>query len=146
MDLNWDAIGAIGEILGAFAVVATLGYLAVQIRQSTRVAKAEISQRMSEQVQALDASILTSPEAGDLLDRAGAVDAELSGSDFWRWASFAMARIDHAENLHYQFRAGTLDKSRLDSLMIPILYNFRALPRLLAYLGFCEAPHGPGLP
>ena len=30
--MNWDAIGAIGEILGAIAVVATLFYLAVQIR------------------------------------------------------------------------------------------------------------------
>ncbi len=30
--MNWDAIGAIGEILGAAAVVATLVYLAIQIR------------------------------------------------------------------------------------------------------------------
>jgi len=27
MDLNWEAIGAVGEILGATAVVATLIYL-----------------------------------------------------------------------------------------------------------------------
>jgi len=33
--MYWDAIGAIGEVLGAIAVVATLGYLAVQIRQNT---------------------------------------------------------------------------------------------------------------
>ncbi len=30
--MNWEAIGAIGEILGAFAVVLTLAYLAVQVR------------------------------------------------------------------------------------------------------------------
>ncbi len=30
--MNWEAIGAIGEIIGAIAVVATLGYLALQIR------------------------------------------------------------------------------------------------------------------
>ena len=30
--MNWDAIGAIGQILGAMAVLVTLGYLAVQIR------------------------------------------------------------------------------------------------------------------
>jgi hypothetical protein len=34
--MNWEAIGAVGEILGAIAVLITLGYLAVQIRQSTR--------------------------------------------------------------------------------------------------------------
>lgn len=39
--MNWEAIGAVGEILGALAVVVTLFYLARQIHQSTRVARAE---------------------------------------------------------------------------------------------------------
>ena len=30
--MNWDAIGAMGEIVGALAVVATLTYLATQVR------------------------------------------------------------------------------------------------------------------
>jgi hypothetical protein len=30
--MNWDAIGAVGEIVGAAAVVLTLGYLAIQVR------------------------------------------------------------------------------------------------------------------
>lgn len=34
--MNWDAIGAIGEIVGASAVFVTLIYLAIQIRQNTR--------------------------------------------------------------------------------------------------------------
>jgi len=33
--MNWDAIGAIGEIVGAAGVIITLIYLAVQIRHST---------------------------------------------------------------------------------------------------------------
>lgn len=37
--MNWDAIAAIGEIAGAVAVVATLFYLAVQVRQSAKVNK-----------------------------------------------------------------------------------------------------------
>ena len=32
--MNWDAIGAIGEILGAAAVVLTLGYVAIQVRHA----------------------------------------------------------------------------------------------------------------
>jgi len=32
--MNWDAIGAVGEVGGAIAVVATLVYLARQIRHS----------------------------------------------------------------------------------------------------------------
>jgi hypothetical protein len=33
--MNWDAIGAVGEILGALAVFASLVYLALQIKQNT---------------------------------------------------------------------------------------------------------------
>jgi hypothetical protein len=33
--MNWEALGAIGEIVGAVAVILTLGYLALQIRQNT---------------------------------------------------------------------------------------------------------------
>ena len=38
--MQWDAIGAIAELVGALAVLATLGYLAVQIRQGTRELRA----------------------------------------------------------------------------------------------------------
>jgi hypothetical protein len=31
--MNWDAIGALGEICGALAVIATLFYLAKQIQR-----------------------------------------------------------------------------------------------------------------
>ena len=34
--MNWDAAGAIGEIVGAAGVIATLGYLAIQIRTTNR--------------------------------------------------------------------------------------------------------------
>ena len=34
--MNWEAIGAIGEIVGAVAVVLSLIYLAAQIRQNTQ--------------------------------------------------------------------------------------------------------------
>lgn len=34
--MNWDAISAVGEIVGAAAVVLTLIYLAVQIRQNNK--------------------------------------------------------------------------------------------------------------
>ena len=39
--MNWDAIGAIGELLGALVVVITVGYLAVQVRQNTAQQKRE---------------------------------------------------------------------------------------------------------
>ena len=39
MELNWEAIGAIGEVFGAIAVVVTLVLLTLQMRQSNRSQK-----------------------------------------------------------------------------------------------------------
>ncbi len=41
--MNWEAISTFAEIVGAAGVIASLVYLAVQIRQSTKVARAEIT-------------------------------------------------------------------------------------------------------
>ena len=41
--MNWEAIGAIGEILGAVAVLGTLYYLAAQIKKSNEYARTQIS-------------------------------------------------------------------------------------------------------
>ena len=38
--MNWDAVGAIGEMVGAAAVVASLLYLAVQTRSNARSLRA----------------------------------------------------------------------------------------------------------
>ncbi len=38
--MNWDAIGAIGEVLGALGVIATLIYLTTQLRLNTNAMRA----------------------------------------------------------------------------------------------------------
>ncbi len=37
--MNWDALSAISQLIGSLAVVLSVLYLAVQVHQSTRVAK-----------------------------------------------------------------------------------------------------------
>ncbi len=39
--MNWVAIGAIGELIGGAAVIATLIYLAIQLRQNTKGIRAQ---------------------------------------------------------------------------------------------------------
>jgi len=59
--MNWEAIGAIGEIIGAGGVIVTLAYLAVQIRQN--------SLQLARSVEAT---------------RVAADDAVVRGFDIWR--------------------------------------------------------------
>ncbi len=42
--MNWTAIGAIGELVGGVAVIGTLVYLAMQIRQNTKMNASAIRQ------------------------------------------------------------------------------------------------------
>jgi hypothetical protein len=46
--MNWDAIGAIGQMLGSLAVFVTLGYLAVQIKHARGEVRRSISQSRTE--------------------------------------------------------------------------------------------------
>ncbi len=46
--MNWEAIGAIGEIIGAFGVIVTLIYLALQIKQNSKTIEAQMYQARSE--------------------------------------------------------------------------------------------------
>jgi hypothetical protein len=48
--MNWDAIGAIGEIVGATAVVVSLLYLAGQIHTSNRAVKQAASKEIMDEI------------------------------------------------------------------------------------------------
>ena len=39
--MNWDAVGAIAEVIGVVAVIATVAYLSIQIKQSNRQQSAQ---------------------------------------------------------------------------------------------------------
>lgn len=47
--MNWDAIGAVGEIVGAIAVVGSLIYLATQISVSNRAARNSANEELFNQ-------------------------------------------------------------------------------------------------
>ena len=49
--MNWDAVGAFAELLGAVGVIATLLYLARQIGQNSLMMRATIKQEQSSGVQ-----------------------------------------------------------------------------------------------
>lgn len=46
--VNWEAVGAVGEIIGGAAVVLTLAYLAFQIRYNTRATRASAREAVTQ--------------------------------------------------------------------------------------------------
>ena len=107
--MNWEAIGAVGEILGAAGVIVSLLYLATQIRQSTKVARAATRQALSRDLQGLASDLVT----GD--DMARIFQAHLAGEtvqphEMVRLQARAYRDFHFWDNAHYQFSEGMLSE------------------------------------
>ena len=62
MNINWDAVGAGAELVGAVATVSTLAYLALQIRQANKVARFSAATTRAERWTQLSSFLSQSPE------------------------------------------------------------------------------------
>lgn len=72
--MNWSALGAIAELLGAAGVIASLLYLATQMRQSLSLARVEAQKRCIASMREVTANLLADPELNALF---------LKGLDDW---------------------------------------------------------------
>ncbi len=107
--MNWEALGAIGEIVGAAGVIVTLGYLAVQIRQNTQSVRASAFQ---EAIRDATQSIDQLGRDADLtrIWFAGMRDFEaLAREEQQRFAVYCTSMFRRYEIIIYQARRGSLD-------------------------------------
>ncbi len=68
--MNWDAIGAIAELLGAIGVILTLVYLATQIRQNTESSRTTAEVSFGQDFIDWHARVSAQPELGRIWDTA----------------------------------------------------------------------------
>ena len=61
--MNWEAIGAFAELLAAVAVVLSLIYVAIQIRESSKITKATSAQSLLEGSSLIWQQAMYNPEA-----------------------------------------------------------------------------------
>lgn len=116
-------LGALGELLGAIGVIATLAYLAVQVRQNTRsleasqrLALAQTYQMRSDALQNMLVQAASSVIGGIIckLTQAGypenvaALDA-LTAEERSRFRQWQIAQQAHWDNMHFQYQQGYLD-------------------------------------
>jgi hypothetical protein len=120
--MHWDAIGAVGEVAGAIAVVATLGYLATQIRQNTKMMKATIRQELSRGSQ--DGLIQFSEHARVLAKIDDANGPEWSDTEEAMEAELlTAAALRNWENYAWQYREGLLDSADWEGIVEDMRYR-----------------------
>jgi hypothetical protein len=72
--MNWAAIGAIGEVLGAVAVVATLLYVARQLDEQGRALTTSVRDSAFQQLQEWNYQVMADPGLSHLFQRGAASD------------------------------------------------------------------------
>ena len=72
--MNWDAIGAVGELLGALVVIATLLYLARQISQTNKISKAAVARELQQKYSDLYTLIASDQGINALVTRLRSAD------------------------------------------------------------------------
>jgi hypothetical protein len=106
--MNWEALGAIGEIVGAVAVVVTLGYLAVQIRQNTRVVTSATHHSTASMGIELDTMLVQSPDVAKVMLTGLRQFGELKGEERFRFDSMMRASFSYYEDMFFQHQQATI--------------------------------------
>jgi len=108
--MNWEAIGAVGEIVGATAVVVTLLYVAVQIRNSTRETQAMGFQAAASLDQEFLLTIGASPVLAQLWVTYLAAPQTLPDDQKLQGVYLMASLLRRMENIRLQKRLGTLSE------------------------------------
>ena len=126
--VNWEAIGAIGQIVGAIAVVVSLIYVAREIRTNARSARVsslhDINRWFGE--------IVTHPDVRELYYR-GIHDFEsLKGADIVGFAQLMTQAFYIFQELYYQQLDGHLDE-RMWGTTLAAMRDFNGYPGVQAW-------------
>ncbi len=104
--MDWNAAGAVGEILGAVAVFLTLLYLATQIRQTNKIARFETTREIMAQFNACNHLCATDATIRDVLLKEGA----LSVGEAEQLYSFADMHCNAWATAQMAFNEGLIDQ------------------------------------
>lgn len=108
--MNWDAVGAGAELLGAIGVIASLFYLGTQIRQNTKTVRTAAYHAIVTNLGNLAADTGRDGAIADLFVR-GQVDLEsLSPTEQRQFGLLLQGVFRSFENLFYHYSTGMIDE------------------------------------
>ena len=107
--MNWEAISAIGQIVGAIGVVVSLIYVATEVRNSARATQLASRRSISEIFTLLSRQLAEHPDLRELYYR-GLHDFEsLEGTDLVGFAQVMLQLFRAYEEAYYGHLEGHLD-------------------------------------
>ena len=130
--MNWEAIGAIAELLGAAGVIVSLLYLATQIRQNTRSVRMTSHHGLMSEFRATARALTQDPELGDLHRKGLENPEQLSEADRGRFGTQVASAVQIYGELYSHHRAGLVEDEFWESRKRNLFY-YMALPGVSAW-------------
>ena len=123
--MNWEAIGAIGEIVGAMAVVITLVYLALQTRHSAAATQSSTEVEASRQLSAWVTRSFQDELIQGIWDDVQA-GKPLSDEHYRKWLWYLSDLFHMSEGIFIQYQKGFVSAEvwgRFESTILGMLQN-----------------------
>lgn len=131
--MNWDAISAIAEVVGVFAIVVSLIYVSVQIKQNTKFSRAATRQAIAESTENLGSDLIGNSEIAEIFVK-HLSGKELSAVENLRLQARCYRDMQHWENIHYQFNEGLVSEDQWEGFR----KNLASLLAIDAYREYWE--------
>lgn len=106
--MNWDAIGAAAEILGALAVFLSLIYLALQTRNNTRALRSAAFHQVRDSFADVSLTLAQEPSLASIVSRAMGGKNDLNEEEIYQFNFFLTSFLRRGESAYFQSMDGAL--------------------------------------
>ena len=127
--MNWEAISAIGQIVGGLAVVVSLIYLAREIRRNARLAR----QSSLDTLNQVAGQLAQHPHLAQLFDRGIRDLKSLEGADRVTFECFMLQWFHIFAEMYHQHLEGHLDPRLWHEVETPMRDLINARPGIQAW-------------
>ncbi len=111
--MNWEAIGAVGEWIGGVAVLATLLYLAIQIKQNTKQLKSNSLDTMAHRMDSVLHTEATDVQLAKLMDKIAGGTGSITSAEYIRLRAWIGIWVHDLEEVYRQSKVVPIPESAL---------------------------------
>ena len=114
--MNWEAVGAVGELIGAIGLFVSIFYLAVQVNQQNEITRAHFGFSLSQRLYDRFFKTAQDPKFCELLSR-DLSNTELDGPERWQAGMYINTLFVDIFDTYDKIEIGMADKIQLQMRM-----------------------------
>ena len=142
--MSWEAVGAIAELLGAIAILATIIYLAIQVRQAGSQLRSSSTQTATQRLYDRALLVAQNKELADLIARASSGNEDFDATETTRIMSYVAAVMVDAEESYRQYSMGNINYEEFEERGVNAARHISESPPGRAAWEFRSAQRNPG--